>query len=236
MARVSRSLSAFVLLGLAGIGPLASPASAGPEGQMVLAQTISIAARWFDPAEAEGIITPYIFYYALHDALVKPLPGNPLTPCLAESWSASADGLSYEFVLRKGARFHNGEPVTAEDVKFSFERYKGAAAKTLRHHVATVEIVDSHRVRFRLKHPWPDFMTFYIEGLISEQATELDRGKREAILHRIQQLMHEKVMFAPIFELASLGGYGPRVEESGLGLIPHMAASAPDENLRLKGK
>lgn len=93
MARVSRSLSVCVLLGLAGIGPLASPAGAGPEGQMVLAQTISIAARWFDPAEAEGIITPYIFYYALHDALVKPLPGNPLTPCLAESWSASADGL-----------------------------------------------------------------------------------------------------------------------------------------------
>src|SRR5712692_10490540 len=121
----SRSLGVFVLLGLAGIGPLASPAGAGPEGQMVLAQTISIAARWFDPAEAEGIITPYIFYYALHDALVKPLPGNPVAPCLAESWSASADGLSYEFVLRKGARFHNGEPVTAEDVKFSFERYKG---------------------------------------------------------------------------------------------------------------
>jgi peptide/nickel transport system substrate-binding protein len=75
-----------------------------------------------------------------------------------------------------------------------------------------------------------------IEGLIREQASELDRGKREATLHRIQQLMHEKVMFAPIFELASLGGYGPRVAESGLGLIPSMAASAPYEELKLKGK
>ena len=46
------------------------------------------------------------------------------------------DGLSYEFVLRKGARFHNGDPVTAEDVKFSFERYKGAAAKSLKERVA----------------------------------------------------------------------------------------------------
>ena len=53
--------------------------------------------------------------------------GQALAPCLAESWSASEDGLSYNFVLREGAKFHNGEPVTAEDVKFSFERYRGAA-------------------------------------------------------------------------------------------------------------
>jgi len=92
---------------------------------------------------------------------VKPLPGNPMAPCLAESWSATADGLTYEFVLRKGVRFHNGDPVTAEDVKFSFERYKGASAKLLKDRVAAVEIVDPHRVRFRLKRPWPDFMTFY---------------------------------------------------------------------------
>ena len=49
-----------------------------------------------------------------------------MAPCLAESWSASEDGLSYDFVLRDGAKFHNGDPVTAEDVKFSFERYRGA--------------------------------------------------------------------------------------------------------------
>ena len=59
------------------------------------------------------------------------------------------------------SRFHNGDLLTAEDVKFSFERYKGAAAGTLKAHVAAIEIVDAHRVRFRLKQPWPDFMTFY---------------------------------------------------------------------------
>ena len=67
--------------------------------------------------------------YALHDALVKPMPGNAMAPSLAESWSVSKDGLVYEFVLRQGAKFHNGDPVTADDVKFSFERYRGAAAK-----------------------------------------------------------------------------------------------------------
>ena len=70
--------------------------------------------------------------YALHDAMVKPMPGNAMAPSLAESWSMSKDGLSYEFVFRKGVVFHNGDPLTAEDVKFSFERYRGAAAKLLK--------------------------------------------------------------------------------------------------------
>ena len=91
------------------------PAGAGPEGQMTLVFNVTTAARWFDPAESEGLTTPFLFYFMIHDALVKPLPGNPMAPCLAESWSATADGLTYEFVLRKGVRFHNGDPVAAED-------------------------------------------------------------------------------------------------------------------------
>src|SRR5262249_46560293 len=87
--------------------------------------------------------------------------GNPLAPSLAESWSVSSDGLAYDFVLRKGATFHNGEPVTAEDVKFSFERYRGAAAGSLKKRVSGVDVIDQRHVRFRLKEPWPDFMTFY---------------------------------------------------------------------------
>ena len=492
----------------------AAAGAQGPAGQMTLVHGITLAPRWFDPAESEGLVTPFIFYYSIHDALVKPMPGNPMAPCLAESWTSSADGLTYEFVLRKGLRFGNGDPVTADDVKFSFERYRGAGSKTLKDHVASVEIVDPHRIRFRLKRPWPDFMTFYatpatgaawivprkylekvgddgfkkapvgagpyriaaykpgieltleaneyfwrktpsvktlvfksvpdestrlamlkrgeadiayvfrgalaeevrrspgltvkpyylplpvwyvfteqwdpkspwadrrvrlaanlaidrqavnqaetlglskptasiipqgfefywpaplhafdlkrakqllaeagyphgfdagtitvdlanstyaeavaayfgavgiratlrpleraaffkeygdkrlkhviqstsaafgnaatridafvaaggpftygtypdIEGLVREQATEPDRGKREAILHRIQQLMHEKVMYAPLLELANVGGYGPRVAESGIGLITNMSSSAPYEELRLKAK
>ena len=99
--------------------------------------------------------------YALHDALVKPMPAGINTPSLAESWTQSKDGLTYEFVLRKGVKFHNGDPVTAADVKFSFERYKGAGAKLLKERVREVQIVDPGRVRFHLKEPWPDFMTFY---------------------------------------------------------------------------
>src|SRR5262249_2659258 len=112
-------------------------------------------------AESEAIITPFIYYYALHDGMVKPMPGNSMAPSLAESWSVSPDGLTYEFSLRKGVRFHNGDSVTAEDVKFSFDRYRGAASKILKDRVSVVEIVGAHTIRFRLKRPWPDFMTFY---------------------------------------------------------------------------
>jgi peptide/nickel transport system substrate-binding protein len=140
---------------------VAAPAAAAPEGQMVWAIHVSLAPTWFDPAETPALLTPFMVLYGLHDALVKPMPGQPMAPSLAESWSASKDGLAYDFVLRKGVKFHNGDPVTAEDVKFSFERYKGAASKTLKERVTAVEIVDASRVRFRFKSPWPDFMTFF---------------------------------------------------------------------------
>ena len=132
-----------------------------PAGQLTWALHFTPAPTLFEPAETPGLITPFMFLYALHDALVKPMPGRAMAPSLAESWSMSSDGLVYEFVLRKGVRFHNGEPLTADDVKFSFERYRGIAAKALKDRMAAVETVDPGRVRFRLKQPWPDFMTFY---------------------------------------------------------------------------
>jgi peptide/nickel transport system substrate-binding protein len=89
------------------------------------------------------------------------MPGNAMAPSLAESWTVSADNLVYEFVLRKGVRFHNGDPVTPEDVKFSFERYRGAGAGPFKTRIASIDIVDAQRIRFRFKQPWPDFMTFY---------------------------------------------------------------------------
>ncbi|HSF07395.1 MAG TPA: hypothetical protein VLG10_16565 [Methylomirabilota bacterium] len=75
-----------------------------------------------------------------------------------------------------------------------------------------------------------------IDGLFREQATELDRGKREAILHRVQQLVHERTMFFPIWELAFLHGFGPRVEEPGLGLLGSYGFSAPYEDVKLKAR
>src|SRR5207253_9681506 len=150
-------VSLAVLLSVANV----PSAVASPEGQMNFALQVSLAPVWFDPAEITSTSVPFIVLYAVHDALVKPMPGHAMAPSLAESWSVSRDGLVYEFVLRQGARFHNGDPVTADDLKFSFERYRGAAAKLLKERVAGVEAADPARVRFRLKEPWPDFMTYY---------------------------------------------------------------------------
>ena len=165
MARCLSLVSATALaltLALPTSAQLGAPGrSETPVGQVMFAVTVTLAPTWFDPAETPGVITPFLTLYALHDALVKPMPGNPWAPSLAESWTMSKDGLTYEFVLRKGVKFHNGDLLTAEDVKFSFERYKGGGATTLRSRVASVEIVDPQRVRFRMKQPWPDFMTFY---------------------------------------------------------------------------
>jgi len=157
--RQSHGLLRFALALLLA-GCLVTPAVAA-EGQLTWGVHVSLAPTWFDPAEAPGIITPYMIYYALHDAMVKPMPGQSAAPGLAESWTVSKDGLVYEFVLRQGVKFHNGDPVTSEDVKFSFDRYRGSAKASLKDRVAAVETPDPHHVRFRLKAPWPDFLTFY---------------------------------------------------------------------------
>src|SRR5205809_812075 len=156
---IARRLALWGLVALALLTP--TPAAGGPEGQLTWGVHLSLVTRWLDPGEMEGILTPFLFYYALHDALVKPMPGHAMAPSLAESWTMGKDALSYDFVLRKGVRFHNGDPVTAEDVKFTFERYKGAGGKLLREKVREVQVVDPGRVRFHLREPWPDFMTFY---------------------------------------------------------------------------
>ena len=132
-----------------------------PDGTLAIGVHVTLVSRWLDPGETEALITPFMVLYALHDALVKPMPGGIMTPSLAESWTQSKDGLSYEFLIRKNARFHTGDPVTAEDVKFTFERYKGSGARLLKDKVKDIQIVAPNRVRFVLKEPWPDFMAFY---------------------------------------------------------------------------
>ena len=159
-APTRRDILALAALGLVAGAP--SPAiAAATEAQLTWGIHVSLAPVWFDPADSSGIITPFMVLYALHDAIVKPMPGQLTAPSLAQAWSASEDGLSYEFRLREGALFHNGDPVTAEDVKFSYGRYRGTAHDLMMERVAEVETLDPRHVRFKLKRPWPDFLTFY---------------------------------------------------------------------------
>src|SRR5881227_3620442 len=91
MSRQIQSLGALLLLAtwtLTAPGRAAA-AGAGPDGQMVWAAHITLAPRWLDPGETESAITPFMVLYAIHDALVKPMPAGLTTPSLAESWTLS---------------------------------------------------------------------------------------------------------------------------------------------------
>src|SRR5246500_5652003 len=229
-----RDLLALSALGLVAGAPITSFA-AGPEGQLTWGVHTTLAPTWFDPAETPGIITPFMVLYALHDAVVKPMPGNPLLPCLAESFSASEDGLIYEFVLRNGVKFHNGDPVTAEDVKFSFERYRGTSHDLMQERMASVEALDPRRVRFTLKKPWTDFLTFYASAtaagwIVPKKYVEKvgDEGFKKA---PIGAGPYKFVSFAPGIELVleAFDGYWrktPAVKRLVLRSIPDEATRA----------
>src|SRR5262245_9279105 len=151
-SRLARRLVPLLVLVVLTLG--AAPEVTGqapPAGEAVMAWPITIAPTWFDPSTAPPQITPFGILYALHDALVRPLPGQKMGNSMAESWRESPDGLIYEFKLRRGLKFHNGDDVTGDDVKFSFERYKGAGAKELGLRVRQVDVVDPLTVRFVLK-------------------------------------------------------------------------------------
>jgi peptide/nickel transport system substrate-binding protein len=155
------ALAALIVASL--VGPAAAQPKAPatkPDGEMRWALYVTLAPAWFDPGEiAAGFLTPFWVLYAMHDALVKPMPGNLMAPSLAESWTVSADQRVYDFKLREGLKFHNGDPFTADDVKFSFQRSK--VGKVLKDRVRDVEVVGPARVRFHLHEPFPDFMTYY---------------------------------------------------------------------------
>jgi peptide/nickel transport system substrate-binding protein len=153
------AVASLVLVAL--VTPLVPAVAQTPASEVAVSFHVTIAPAWFDPSTAPPQITPFGVLYAIHDALVRPLPGQKMGPSLAESWKESPDGLTYEFKLRKGLTFHNGDALTSDDVKFSFERYNGASAKELKTRVRAVETPDPLTVRIRLTEPWPDFMTFY---------------------------------------------------------------------------
>jgi ABC-type transport system substrate-binding protein len=176
------------------------------------------------------------------------MPGVGSGPNLAESWSMSKDMLVADFTLRANAKFHNGEPVTAEDVKFSFERYRGGAAKVLKDAVKEIQTPAPNRVRFVFKEPWPDFSAFYgtfvasagwvvpkkyVERVGEEGFRKAPIGAREGLLHQIQTILHEQVVQAPVYHLGFPIGVGPRVDDIMATAIPGFYMS-PYEDLKLR--
>jgi peptide/nickel transport system substrate-binding protein len=143
--------------------PTTAPATAQApaRGKFTYAFHVSITPAWLDPQENPPQVTPYNFDYALHDALVKPMPGKDFSPSLAESYEIAPDSKSATFKLRQGIKFHDGSPITPEDVKFTSENYRGASAAILKAKIDRIELPDNRTVKFIFKEPFLDFLTIY---------------------------------------------------------------------------
>src|SRR5215470_16499329 len=143
-----------VLLALLGGTPAATQE---PQGTLIFAVE-SLAAQTLDPI-LEGRPGNAVYQAAMYDSLVGfDLDKGGVGPGVAERWSMSEDGLSWTFHLRPGQTFHNGDPLTAHDVKFSLERQMSpkslaAAAASMRRSIASIEVVDDLTVRVNTNEP-----------------------------------------------------------------------------------
>jgi peptide/nickel transport system substrate-binding protein len=129
-----------------------------PSGSMALAWHTNIAPRWLDPLQHDGGATPDNFLNVVQDGLIKNFREKLYDHlALAEHFEFAEDAKSASFRLRPGIKFHNGAPVTPEDVKWSYEHYHGAWAKVLHDKTDGVEIRDDHTIRFNFKEAFLDF-------------------------------------------------------------------------------
>jgi peptide/nickel transport system substrate-binding protein len=131
-----------------------------PAGKLTIAVHVSLSPKWLNPQEIPGDMA-YELIWKMHDNMIKGTPGKVYTYSLAEFYDMSPDFKTATVRLRQGLKFHNGDPITAEDVKFSYDNYHGVNASFLQNKTERVEVVDPHTVRFHFKEPFVDFLLYY---------------------------------------------------------------------------
>lgn len=131
-----------------------------PEGKLTIAVHVSLSPKWLNPQENPGGMA-YEMLWKVHDNMIKPGHGHVYSYSLAEFYDMSPDFKVAMVRLREGLKFHHGEPVTAEDVKFSYENYHGINAAFLHGKTERVEVVDNRTVKFHFKEPFLDFLQYY---------------------------------------------------------------------------
>jgi peptide/nickel transport system substrate-binding protein len=160
--KVGGVIFTVILAVLCFAGPQASAQT--PKGVMKGAWHHNISADWLDPSVCSPSIVNYCPLYFYHDALIKPMPDALYGPCLAESWTISPDYRVYKFKLRKGVKFHNGDEMTADDVVFTFKRYKGGPAAILHNRIEKLEAEGPYLFSVTFKTPFPDFLEYLLPG------------------------------------------------------------------------
>jgi peptide/nickel transport system substrate-binding protein len=106
----------------------------------------------------------------IHESLVIKRPDGKLAPALAKSWQFSKDELSVKFTLNERAKFHDGTPVTANDVKFSIERamkpeLKYVKAASMKQNMDRIEVTGDKQVTIYFKAPYPALLEWFAQHL-----------------------------------------------------------------------
>ena len=136
-----------------------------PKGTLTIAQHFALDPGWLDPLEHSYVLTMQTYDYLVHDALIKPMPQGEFTYSLAEHAEMTADFLKAAFRLRPGLKFHDGQPLTTADVKWTYENFKGAYAKLFRDKLEQIQVVDDRTIIFQFKQPFGEFMEMYNGGV-----------------------------------------------------------------------
>lgn len=152
---------AVIALALPSFGSLAMAEEPVPGGVLKLAFSADPAG--FDPARGPSGMS-HVVIEQVYSTLMSLHPDATPYPDLAESYEMSDDGLTYTFHLRPGVKFHNGDDLTAEDVKFTFDRLRapdsGYAYGSQVETIESVEVVDPETVRFHLSKPTGPFLIY----------------------------------------------------------------------------
>jgi peptide/nickel transport system substrate-binding protein len=169
--------------------PIANPIidtdrSRTPEGKLTIAVHVSLSPKWLNPQEVPAIMA-YELLWKPHDNMIKADPRHLYSYALADFYEMSPDLKTATVRLRPGVKFHNGEAITSEDVKFSYENYHGINATYLQERTDQVEIVDDRTVKFHFKVPFIDFLLYYATpasaaGIIIPKAYYLSLGATNA--------------------------------------------------------
>src|SRR5207237_8404495 len=120
---------------------------------------------WLDPLEPIPALTQQHYDYLVHDAMIKPMPQGEFTYSLAEHAEMTADFTKAAFRLRSGLKFHDGHPLTTQDVKWTYENYKGVNFKLFHDKLQRIEMMDDRTIIFHVKEPFVEVLDLYNGGL-----------------------------------------------------------------------
>jgi peptide/nickel transport system substrate-binding protein len=161
----SFAIWSVLLMVAAGLGPAAEAQSGRGRGTIRVAEPSELLNL-----DAQGQMGSARELYAFSQGLTRSTAAGEVVPALAESWRIAPDGKEYTFVLRRGVKFHNGDLVTAGDVKWSLERMMNPATKSRRFanlkSIDAVEVRDAGTVVVRLKAPAADFLAVLADSVI----------------------------------------------------------------------